>query len=116
MRAAVRIRDEVAIVDLEGSLVLGDGDAALRVVTDDLVARGGRGILLNLAQVVRIDSAGVGELAAAWKLARRFGMPLKLLRPGDRVRTSLHLSQLLPLVEVFEDEGEAVASFSPPGG
>lgn len=116
MRTALRWGEQVAILDLEGNLVLGDGDTTLRTAIDDVLAAGCRGILVNLARVARIDSAGVGELAAAWKLARRLGVPLKLLRPGDRVRTSLHLSQLLPLIEVFEDEGEALAGFAPEGG
>jgi anti-sigma B factor antagonist len=109
----VRSVDDVAVVDLDGNLVLGDGDEVLSTVTDDLVAKGCRGILVNLAKVDRIDSSGIGEIAAGWKLARRFDMPLKLLRPGDRVKHSLHLSQLLPVIEVFEDEHDALASFGP---
>jgi len=111
MHADVRHADDVVIVDLRGDLVGEDGDELLRQIVDELVAEGWRKILLNLASVTRIDSSGVGELAASWKLANEFGASIKLLRPGDRVKYTLHLSQILPLLEVFDDEPTAVRSF-----
>jgi anti-sigma B factor antagonist len=112
MHADVRRSDDVVIVDFRGDLVAEDGDDMLRQVIDQLVADGWRKILLNLAKVNRMDSAGVGELVASWKLANEFGASIKLLRPGDRVRHTLHLSQILPLLDVFEDEAQAVTSFA----
>jgi anti-sigma B factor antagonist len=111
MHVNVRRAGGVILVDLEGGLVMGDGDEVLHDVMDELLAEGWKSILLNLTAVERLDSAGVGELVASWKLAREFGADVKLLRPGDRVRHALHLSQILPLLEVFEDETAAVASF-----
>lgn len=112
MHVDVRKARDVIIVDLDGDLVAGDGDDLLREVINELLAEGWKAILLNLATVDRIDSSGVGEVVAGWKLAREFGAALKLLRPGDRVRHTLHLSQILPLIEVFEDETQAVSSFA----
>lgn len=112
MHADVRHSDDVVIVDLQGDLVAEDGDELLREIIDELVTEGWRKILLNLARIKRMDSAGVGELVASWKLANEFGASVKLLRPGDRVKHTLHLSQILPLLEVFEDETQAVASFT----
>lgn len=112
MHADVRHSDDVVIVDLRGDLVAEDGDDLFREIVDELVAEGWRKILLNLARIKRMDSAGVGELVAAWKLANEFGASIKLLRPGDRIKHTLHLSQILPLLEVFEDETQAVASFA----
>jgi len=113
MHVNVRQLGGVVVVDLEGDLVTGDGDELLHDVVDELLGEGWRSILLNLAAVERLDSSGVGEIAASWKLAREFEASLKLLRPGDRVRHTLHLSQILPLLEVFESEPQAIASFSP---
>jgi anti-sigma B factor antagonist len=61
--------------------------------------------------VSRLDSSGIGELVAAWKQARKIGASVKLVRLGDRVKHTLHLSQVLPLLEVYEQEADAVASF-----
>ena len=112
MHADVRHAGKVIIVDLEGDLVSGDGDELLRDVVNELLAEGWKKILLNLARVDRMDSSGVGELVASWKLAAEFGAAVKLLRPGDRVRFTLHLSQILPLLEVYEDEAEALRLFA----
>jgi anti-sigma B factor antagonist len=112
MHVDVRKAGEVILVDLEGDLVAGDGDALLREVINELLAEGWKAILLNLAAIDRIDSSGVGEVVASWKLAREFGAAVKLLRPGDRVRHTLHLSQILPLIDVFEEEDPALSSFA----
>ncbi len=112
MRVAVRHKGNVTVVDLKGDLVTEDGDEVLHDTVSALVAEGRKRILVNLAHVKRMDSGGVGELVASWKLAHEFGAALKLLRPGDRVKFTLHLSQILPLLEVFEDEDAAVAGFA----
>ncbi|HUK12441.1 MAG TPA: STAS domain-containing protein [Thermoanaerobaculaceae bacterium] len=111
MHVEVRHSNDVIVVDLIGDLVAGDGDEMLREVIDELLGEGWKKIILNLAGVHRMDSSGVGELVAGWKLADEVGAAIKLLRPGDRVRSTLHLSQILPLVEVFEDEAHALHGF-----
>jgi anti-anti-sigma factor len=112
MHVDVHHRDDVIVLDLNGDLVLGDGDAVLRASVDELLAEGWRKIVINLSRVHRLDSSGIGELVASWKLARRFDASLKVLRPGDKVKHTLHLTQILPVLEVFEDEKTALASFS----
>jgi anti-sigma B factor antagonist len=111
MKVDVRHVDDVIIIDLKGRLVLGVGDELLREVINTIIAEDWKKILLNLAEVTVMDSSGIGEVVSGWKLARRFGANLKLLRPGDTLRHTLHLTQILPLLEVFEDEAEAVKSF-----
>jgi anti-anti-sigma factor len=112
MHVDVHHRDDVIVLDLNGDLVLGDGDAVLRASVDELLAEGWRKIVINLSRVHRLDSSGIGELVASWKLANRFDARLKVLRPGDKVKHTMHLTQILPVLEVFEDEKSALASFS----
>ena len=111
MRADVRKIDDVIIVDLKGDLVAGDGDEVLHDVLSELLTEGWKRILLNLSKVSRLDSSGIGELVSGWKTATRLGASVKLVRLGDRVKHTLHLSQVLPLLEVYEDEKAALASF-----
>ncbi len=111
MKVDVRHVGDVIIVDLEGRLVLGVGDELLRDVVNQLLAEDWKRILLNLDRVSIMDSSGIGELVSSWKLARRFEAQIKLVRPGDSVKQTLTLTQVLPLMEVFEDENEAVSSF-----
>jgi anti-sigma B factor antagonist len=113
MKVDVRHVDDVIIVDLEGRLVMGVGDELLRDVVNELLAENWKKILLNLREVSIMDSSGIGEVVSSWKLAQRFGASVKLLRPRPQVQRTLRLTQLLPLLEVFDDEPAAVASFTP---
>jgi anti-sigma B factor antagonist len=101
----------VIIVDLRGRLVTGVGDELLREVTNELLAEGWKRILFNMTGVSKIDSSGIGELVAGIKLAERFESSVKVLLSGGRVRDVLELSQLLPRLDVYEVEAEAVESF-----
>jgi anti-sigma B factor antagonist len=108
MHVEVRKIADVVIVDLQGRLLAGVGDEILRGVVNELLAEGWKKILLNLSAVTTIDSAGTGELVASLKICEKFGASLKLLNLNERVRRSLHLSELLPVFEVFDDEAGAL--------
>jgi anti-sigma B factor antagonist len=112
MHVEVRKAGDVVIVDLTGKLVGGVGDEILRGVVNELLAEGWKKILLNLSMVKTIDSAGVGELVSSLRVARKLGSSLKLLNLHEHVRKSLHLSALLPVFEVYDDEGVALAGFA----
>lgn len=111
MHVEVRKFKDVVIVDLSGRLLVGIGDEILRSVINELLAEGWKKILLNLSEVTSIDSAGIGELVASHKICDRFGAKLKLLNLHERVRKSLHLSQLLPVFEVYDDERVALRHY-----
>ena len=111
MNVDVRHINDVIIVDLKGRLVMGVGDELLRAVTNELLAQDWKKIVLNLRKVTIMDSSGIGEVVASWKLAKRFGASLKLMRPGPQIQRTLRLTQILPLLEVYDSEEEALASF-----
>lgn len=111
MEIDVRQMDDVIILDMEGRLTAGTGDHVLRAAMNQLVADNWKKILLNLSEVRKIDSAGIGELMASIKLARRFECEARLLNVKGQVLQILELSQLLPLLKVYQDEDEAVSSF-----
>jgi anti-sigma B factor antagonist len=107
----VRPAGDVVVVDLKGKLTAGLGDQILRDTVDELLAEGKRKILLNLSGVSFLDSAGVGELVAGLRTAKRFGAALKLLSTSARVDSTLYMARLLPVFEMYRDEGEALQRF-----
>ncbi len=111
MHADVRKAGDVIIVDLDGHLVAGTGDEMLREIMNEILGSDWRKIVLNLAEVERIDSAGIGELVASIKLAERLKTAVRVLSPTGRVRHVLEFSQVLPLFHVCDDEEEALLSF-----
>jgi anti-sigma B factor antagonist len=112
MHLEVRQKQDVMILDLKGRLTAGLGEQILHDAIDELLAENRRKILLNLSDVAYLDSAGVGELVAGLKTARRFGAQLKLVNVGERVYSTLDMARLLPTFETFKDEDEAVSSFA----
>ena len=111
MKFAERREDGVVIIDLQGKLTLGSGDVQLRQIIRDVLDRGEKGILLNLANVGYMDSAGVGELVASFTTAEASGADLKLLNLTSKVRDLLQFTQLISVFDSFSDEKEAIASF-----
>jgi anti-sigma B factor antagonist len=111
MHVETRKSGEIVILDLKGRLTAGLGDQILRESVDELLAEGWKRILLNLSEVSFLDSAGLGELVAGLKTAKRFGAELKLLNVGDRVQSTLYMSRLLPVFEIYASEAEALAHF-----
>ena len=112
MKADVRLAGEVIIVDLEGNLVAGVGDEVLTQVMNELVAKEYKKILLNLSRISKIDSCGIGEIVASAKLGERFGSAVKLINLSKQVRSVLDLTRILPLLEVHDNEKEALAAFA----
>src|SRR5436189_2153892 len=102
---------DVAILDLNGEVRIGDSATALRSAIRELVAAGNQKILLNLAGVRYIDSSGIGELIANYTTVGRSGGKLKLLSLTDRVQDLLVITKLLTVFDVYEAESEALSSF-----
>jgi len=102
---------EVAVVDFSGKITLGEGSAALRKTVRDLIDRGHRKILLNLADVDYIDSSGIGELVSAYTAVRTVSGEMKLLQLTRRVHDILQITRLFTVFDVQSDEDTAVRSF-----
>jgi anti-sigma B factor antagonist len=102
----------IAILDLNGKVTLGEGAAILREALSLEFAHGIRKILLNLADVTYIDSAGLGELTSAYTSMRNRSGQLKLLNLTKRVHDLMQITKLYTVFDVYDDEGEAIGSFA----
>lgn len=102
---------DVSILDLNGRLVLEDGDALLRNRINDLVNEGRLKIVVNLQDVTYVDSCGVGVLIAKYVSVRKKGGDVKLLHLTPRSHKVMEISKLLTVFEIFDSEDRALASF-----
>jgi len=114
MSATINTRQNggVSILDVSGKITLGDGSVVIREAVKKLVADGTKNIVLNLGDVTYIDSSGIGELVSAFTSVSNNGGNLKLLNLTKRVQDLLQITKLYTVFEVFNDEAEAVASFT----
>ena len=100
------------ILDLKGKITLGEGDELLKDKVNSLVNQGQKKIVLNLADVPYIDSAGLGEIVRTYTTVSKNGGSLKLLNLTKRITDLLAITKLLTVFETFDAESDAVRSFS----
>ena len=112
MQIEERIVGEVTILDLKGKITLGEGDEALKDKINSLIQQNRKRILLNLADVPYIDSAGLGEIVRTYTTVSRQGGQLKLVNLTKRITDLLSITKLLTVFETFDTEPEALKSYS----
>jgi anti-sigma B factor antagonist len=103
---------EIVILDLKGKVTLGEGDELLKDKVNSMVNQGHKKIILNLAAVPYIDSAGLGEIVRTYTTVSRQGGSLKLLNLTKRITDLLAITKLLTVFETYDSENDAIRSFS----
>ena len=116
LQISIRQYGDVNILDLVGRSTVDSGESeSLSKYLRDLIATGKRKLLLNLANLSRIDSSGVSIIVEMYVSLKRSGGELKLLSPRGRVLDVLRVFRLLEVIPIFENEIAALESFGPQG-
>lgn len=103
---------DVTILDMRGKVTIGEGSVALRNTIRRLLGEGKKNILLNLGKVGYVDSSGIGELVSSYTAVNKESGSLKLLSLTQKIQDLLAITKLLTVFDTFDDEGEALASYS----
>jgi anti-sigma B factor antagonist len=111
MKIDERTVGDVIVLDLHGKILIGEGDDALREAVNRLADGGKNKILLNLADVPYVDSAGLGEIVRCYTTVSKKGGKLKLLNLTAKIRDLLAITKLLTVFETYDSEADAVKSF-----
>jgi anti-sigma B factor antagonist len=102
--------DRVTLVEVSGrvdSMNAGELGSALASEID-----GGRTlIVLDLAGVDYMSSAGLRELVNSLKKAKKVTGDVRLAQPSERVREVLEMAGLDTIFQIYETQVEAVGSF-----
>jgi anti-sigma B factor antagonist len=116
LQVLIRKSGDVTILDLRGRSTIDDGESELLSNRlREFIAKGVRKLLLNLADLAKVDSSGVAVIVETYVSLRNRGGELKLLCPCGRVLEVLRVLHLLETIPSFEDEVQALASFRPLG-
>jgi anti-sigma B factor antagonist len=111
LKFTTRQVDGVTILDLNGRITLGEGSVTLRDAVKDVLGKGSKSILLNLANVDYIDSSGLGELVSAFTTVKNQGGELKLLHLTNKVHDLLQITKLYTVFDIKDDEASAISAF-----
>ena len=107
-----RVVDGVAVVAMEGRIVLGEESTALREKVKSLLASGQKKIVLNMDNVTYIDSSGWARWSPRTPARESQGAFLKLCHLGSKFQEILQVTKLVTVFEVYPTEAAAIASFS----
>jgi anti-sigma B factor antagonist len=101
----------VTVLQLAGRITLGEESNQLRTKLKDILSQGKTRLVLDLAEVSYIDSAGLGTLVAGFTSAQNQGANLKLANLTKRFSEQLHITKLVTVFDVFNSVKDAVKSF-----
>jgi len=111
MDIAVQDKGNVTILSPRGDIRVGEGDVKLRSVLKEQLEEGKTLFVLNLKDVRFLDSAGLGELVASLKRVAEKEGSLRICNANRRVSEALVVTKLIEILDVYESEAEAIASF-----
>jgi anti-sigma B factor antagonist len=112
MQLEQRIAGNVAVIKVTGDITLNKGgDVLLRDKVLSLIHQGHKNILIDMANVAFVDSAGLGELTQSYVTTKNKGGALKLVNVTKRINDLLVVTRLVTVFETFDNEAAALASF-----
>jgi len=103
-----RRHGDVTVLDLKGRLRVGGNTVALHKSISCLAGENRLLILLNLADVLYIDSCGLGELVAGQISLENKGGKMKLVGLTQPLRELLTVTRLLTVFDIYEKETDAI--------
>jgi anti-sigma B factor antagonist len=108
--ATIRHDGAVSIIDLTGQLT-SFASGALRCTVADLMKQGHKKIVLNVGELVYLDSSGVGELVNCYMGVIKQSGEMKVVGLTPKVEEILKITQLYRVFQEFQDEEAALNSF-----
>ena len=112
VRIKERKRDGIAIIELSGKLMGGPDAESFDEILKTLIHEGIKNFVVNLEKVRWVNSTGLGILISGYTTVKKSGGELKLLKVSDRIENIFIVSKLYTVFDSYDDENEAVQSFS----
>ncbi|MBN2070895.1 MAG: STAS domain-containing protein [Candidatus Krumholzibacteriota bacterium] len=112
MKARVRESGPVTIIEVTGKLMGGADADIFRDLIHGIIEEGKRKVLIDLSGVKWVNSTGVGILITGYTTLRRNNGDMKLLNVSNKIQSILYVTKLNLIFECYDDEDEAITSFS----
>jgi len=101
--------EETVIIEVAGRVTIGP-DAKMRDAITEALEAGALNIIMNMERVTKLDSSGIGELVAAHSSVKSHGGRFILVALSERLAAVLQITQVLGILETFEEMGAALES------
>ena len=104
---------KTTVVEIAGKVTIGY-DAQMRDAILDAIEAGAQNVLLTMDRVTKIDSSGIGELAAAHQRIRNDGGRFLLVGLSEKLAQPLVIANLMGILEMYPNVEEALTALETP--
>jgi anti-sigma B factor antagonist len=111
MKIVNREQDSVQIIELGGKIMGGPGETELSETLNGLIDQNKVHVILDMTEVVWIDSGGLGICLGGMTRLRNRGGDLRLVGLPDTVSKLLKKCRLLSMFQSFDTVEQAIKSF-----
>ena len=104
--------DDLMIITLKGKLILQDETSQLHDCIKSVLERDINKIVLNLKNLTRISSLGIGAIMRALTIVRDAGGDLRLAGLDSNIKNIFEITRLIGVIQIFDQNDQAIASFT----
>ena len=105
------LMDDVMILTLKGKLIVTDETEILHQQIRSVLDRDIKHIVLNLKNLTRISSLGIGGIMRAVSIVRDAGGDLRLAGLDEHIKNIFSMTKLIRVIQIFDQTDQAVESF-----
>jgi anti-sigma B factor antagonist len=109
VKVSIRRAGRVTILDLDGSLRLGESEDSIREPLHQLIDGGCNRVAFNLTNLTDLDSSGIGVLMRSFVSVNRAGGKSTFFGANHRVRMLLKMVRLDTVLDLVPDEATALS-------
>ena len=111
MTVESKVINDVIILDINGNLIGSRETDECHMKVKGLIAEGYKHVILNLSNVKRINSLGLGMLMACYSLYHNAGGKMKIAGVTEKVNSILVVTNLITIFEQYQNIDLALKSF-----
>lgn len=109
----IRLGDSISGDACIGEIELDvDNNYILTEAVEEELANGRNNIIIEMKNVIYIDSSGLGAIFDSYKQVTEKNGQLKILSPNVDVRRVLDITKISKKIDIFNSEEEALNSYS----
>lgn len=112
MDLEIQEKEGVAIICIHGKTLGGPDATRISEKMHEMISAGQNKLAIDMVHVERMNSSGLGILIGCLMAVRKQGGDIKLFHLNSKPKELLRMTKLNCVFDVFENEDEAVESFS----
>ena len=103
--------DDIMVITLKGKLILQEETTQLHDCIKSVLERDFNKIIINLKNLSRISSLGIGGIMRAMTIVRDAGGDLRLAGLDQNVKNIFEITKLIGVIQIFDQNDQAISSF-----